>query len=90
MNSQYLRMQEEKGALVPKLGSPAINHATGEVYTPDQIASKVAALIDVLPTLRAEMDAVGKATLRTYKARNWLLLIGFLTLLGSKVWSAYV
>lgn len=90
MNSQYLRMQEEKGALVPNLGSPAINHATGEIYTPDQIATKVAALADVLPTFRVDIDKVGKTTLLTYKARNWLLLVGFLMLLASKVWSAYV
>ena len=75
---------------MPNLGSPAINHATGEIYTPDQIATKVAALADVLPTFRVDIDKVGKTTLLTYKARNWLLLVGFLMLLASKVWSAYV
>ncbi len=90
MNSQYLRMQEEKGALKPTLGSSAINHSTGEIYTPQQVVSKVAALAEIIPSFRGDIDKVGATTLRTYKFRNWLLLIGFLALLGSRVWSAYV
>lgn len=90
MNCQYLRMQEERGALVPTLGSSAINHGTGEVYASDQVAAKVTALNEFIPEFRKDINAAGQTTLRTYKWRNWLLLFGFLTLLSSRVWSAYV
>ncbi|MDQ3495252.1 MAG: hypothetical protein M3485_06995 [Pseudomonadota bacterium] len=90
MNSHYLRMQEEKGALASALGSPIINRGTGEAFSADQVAAKVSALEEVVPTAREAMDTVGKATLRTYNARNWLLLVGFLLLLLSRVWAAYI
>ena len=90
MNSHYLRMQEEKGAMTSVLGSPIINRGTGEIFSADQVAAKVSALEEVVPTAREALDKVGRATLRTYNARNWLLLFGFLLLLLSKVWDAYV
>ena len=90
INSQYLRMQEERGSLTPTLGSPVLNHSTGDVYSPDQVAARVEALGDVIPKALADMERVGKTTLRMYKWRNWLLLSGFLVLLASRVWSAYV
>lgn len=90
MNAQYLRMQEEKGMMTPTLGSPVRNSATGEIYLAQEIASKLGALEEVIPTVRAEMDKIGRATLRSYKTRNWLLLSGFLLLLFSRVWAAYI
>lgn len=90
INSQYLRMQEERGSLVPTVGATAINHSTGEIYSSAEIAAKIAALGDIIPKAREDMERVGQTTLRTYKWRNWLLLVGFLALLASRVWSAYV
>ena len=89
VNAQYLRMQEERGMMAPALGSGVRNGATGEVYSAQDVASKLAALDEVIPTVRAELDEIGRGTLRSYKARNWLLLAGFLMLLLSRVWAAY-
>lgn len=90
INSQYLRMQEERGTLAPTVGSPVLNHSTGEVFSPDEVMAKIAALSEVIPKARASLESVGKTTLRMYKWRNGLLLVGFLVLLASRVWSAYV
>ena len=89
MNAQYLRMQEERGMMIPTLGSPIRNSATGEVHSAQEVASKLAALDEVIPTVRADIDKIGRRTLWSYRARNWLLLTGFLTLLLSRVWAAY-
>lgn len=37
----------------------------------------------------AKLDEVRNAAGRWYKARNWLLLGGFVALVGSRIWSAY-
>lgn len=90
INSKYLRMQEQRGVLSANVGSPLINHSTGEVHSPQQVAMEIAVLNQAIPLAQEQMEKVGKRVEWAYFLRNWLLLVGFLMLLASKVWSAYV
>jgi len=90
INANYLRMQEERGTLASTLGSPVLNHSTGDVYSPEQVEFRIEALGESIAKVSADLKNVGQTALRMYNSRNWLLLAGFLVLLASRVWSAYI
>jgi len=90
LNAQHLRMQEERGMLVASKGNPGFNRSTGETLSPEKIAAKVAALTEVIPISKEQLANAQGRTLKYYKLRNLLLISGFLSLLGARVWTAYV
>jgi hypothetical protein len=90
MNSGYLYFQEVRGAIVAAQGTPFINAATGRVYSPHEAASNIAALDEVIPKAKADLDQAGNDSLIAYKWRNRLLFAGFILFIGSRVWSGYV
>jgi hypothetical protein len=90
LNRQYLRLLEEKGALVSNAESPIINRATGEIFSAEEVAARVAILEEFLPDAKVKMEDLSDSASRSYSIRNWLLLVGFLCLLLSRVWAAYV
>jgi hypothetical protein len=90
-NYLYLRALEARGSLASTFtGAPLINHETGEVPSGDAVGTKIAALNGTIPRLGSQLDKVTAAALFWYKCRNSLLALGFLALVGSKVWAAYV
>jgi len=89
VNSLHLRMQEDRGALMAHKGSPVINKATGEIYDAETIGAKIEVITEFLPTSEKSMKRLGKRASNYYSARNWLLLVGFLTLIAAKLVAAY-
>lgn len=90
MNSGYLYFQEVRGAMTSAQGAPFINTATGRVYSPGKAASHIAALDEVIPKAKADLEKAGNDSLIAYKWRNRLLFSGFMLFISSRVWSGYV
>lgn len=90
-NAHTLRVQEQKGQLVSKSqGTHLVNSATGEVLDPIAVQTKIMALSEILPEFEQGMRKSAEWGGRWYHIRNWLLMVGFLMLVASRVWSAYV
>lgn len=90
-NAHTLRLQEQKGQLVSKSsGGMVVNEATGEVLDPVSVHTTIQAISEVLPEFEESQNKSANIAGNWYKARNWLLFLGFMSLIGSKVWSAYV
>jgi len=90
-NAHTLRLQEQRGQLMSKLsGSPLFNSATGEVISPVSVSTKIQVITEVLPEFEKSMSDNAEASGNWYHARNWLLAVGFLMLVASRVWRAYL
>ncbi len=90
-NAHLLRLQEQKGQLVSKSrGGMVVNEATGEVIDPVSVHTKIQVITEVLPEFEDGQNKNANISGNWYKARNWLLFLGFMFLVSSKVWSAYV
>ena len=90
VNAHCLRLQEERGALTLTSGSGVINRATGDVYSEAEVVQRVDYISRVIPSEMHRLSKLGEATWRAYNVRNWLLLVGFLILMGARVWLAYI
>jgi hypothetical protein len=91
INYRVLQANEARGGMVAKLpeGRTILNEATGQTYTPNQAMQRISKLTESIQSFEPQMDMAKKAALRQYNLRNYLTLIGFLMLLGSRVWAAY-
>ena len=91
LNHRYLRANEHSGLLAQQLasGRPFLNSATGEVYSPQNARTEIAAIEGALPALNEQMRITGDRAEFSYAWRNRLVLLGFLLLVSSRVWSAY-
>ena len=90
-NAHTLRLQEQRGQLVSKLGgSPLVNSATGEILSPVSVQTKIQVITEVLPEFDKNATDNSEASGNWYHARNWLLMVGFLMLVASRVWHAYL
>jgi hypothetical protein len=92
LNHRELHALEARGGMVAKMpaGLPLINEATGQIYTPEQAAARVAAMTATVQEVRPLLEKAKAAAHVHYKRRNGLALLGFLLLLTARVWSAYV
>ncbi len=90
LNHQYLRAKEERGSLMSAGPGTLMNHATGDVFTPDKVQELIQEKSIQIPIMHSHIEQVGDTAQRAYHVRNWSILIGFLMLLVAKVWSAYV
>ena len=90
-NAHTLRVQEQKGQLVTKSkGQMLVNQSSGEIIDPVMVQAKIQMLSEVLPEFEEGMNKAAEKSGNWYKIRNWLLGTGFLLLVASKVWYAYV
>ncbi len=90
-NHRSLYIAEQTGELVSNYSSGlAVNKETGEVLTPAQIEERVRKLKEVKPDVDKFADDAASAAGFWYTIRNYALLVGFLTLVASKVWAVYV
>ncbi|MFM9912092.1 MAG: hypothetical protein ACKVN9_00980 [Methylophilaceae bacterium] len=87
---QKLSLSEKKGQLVSNFqGSSMLNTQTGQTLTPKEVVIEVAAIDKALPVLDETSESLKRKTVVLYKARNYLLLIGFLLLVGARLLAAY-
>lgn len=90
-NAHTLRLQEQRGQLVSKLGGfPLVNSATGEILDPVTVQNKIQIISEVLPEFEKSSTENAEASGRWYHIRNWLLMAGFLMLVAARVWHAYI
>lgn len=91
LNQRELHAFEARGGMIAKMseGRTLINKATGQLFTLEQSAARVAELTKTIQDIRPLL-ATAKASAHTqYKWRNALALTAFLLLLAARVWSAY-
>jgi hypothetical protein len=91
INHRVLHAYEARGGIVAKLpeGRTLLNEATGEVFPPGAAVRRVAELTKSIQHFEAQLGPVQEAAQVKYHLRNALTLVGFLCLLGARVWSAY-
>ena len=89
-NAHTLRLQEQRGQMVAKLSrAPLVNSAAGEILNPVSVQTKIQVIAEVLPEFEKSANDKAEASGNWYKTRNWLLMVGFLMLVASRVWRAY-
>jgi len=90
LSHHRLHLNEKKGQLVSNFnGGPLINSQTGQIYSPGDVTLEVGAIDEVLPDLDRKMNRLQSKTLFYYRLRNYFLLVGFLIIVGARVWQAY-
>lgn len=92
INQQILRANEGRGAMVKvaQSGSTALNESTGQIFNPVQAIYRAQALTETIDSTQPFLEKAKLAALRAYRLRNALTLVGFLSILAARVWSAYV
>jgi hypothetical protein len=90
LNHQRLRTKEERGSLISEGPGPLLNKATGDVFSPEKIQAMIQQKTAEIPLIEKQIEELGSQALFAYKARNYLILIGFCTLVFAKLYSAYV
>jgi len=91
INHQILHAHERCGALTSVLhNGPGFNSQTGQTYTPEYAQQEIPKLRKRIEQLSPHLHKVQEKAQRHYRVRNALMLLGFLTLLAAKVFSAYV
>ena len=90
MMSQKLDALENLGSLTESMSSaPVLNVLTGEILTLTDMESRKAHYSQVISLSQSRLQTWTKRSLKAYKLRNYLLIVGFLAIIGSKIWQAY-
>ena len=91
LNHRYLRLNEQRGSLTQQLqsGRPFLNSATGQIYAPQDAQAEIFEINRTLPKIDQQMASSNSRAEFAYSWRNRLVLIGFLVLIGARVWGAY-
>lgn len=90
LNHRLLRANEEKGILVTKSqAGTLVNESTGEIFSSQKVAHIIESITSSIPKVQIQIECASNAAMRWYHIRNRLILIGFVVLVASKVWSAY-
>jgi hypothetical protein len=94
LNHDVLHYGEVRGTLMEARGRDWINVQSGTVYTPQQTEQELKKINQILPARQKQLETTHTTTTHTtagryYKLRNWLLAIGFVTLLLSKILTPY-
>jgi len=91
IGSQILDLGEKKGKLIPHLGKQQIlNEATGDILTNEEVYIQIAVFDKSIPILEKSLKKISNQSKIYYDLRNLAILIGFIFLLLSKIWSAYI
>ncbi|MGY0800170.1 hypothetical protein ACW7G0_14120 [Lysobacter sp. A286] len=91
LNHKYLRSNEQRGLLTQQLanGAPFLNSATGQIYSPQHAQAEVEVINQALPSISKQMERAGRRAEVTYAWRNRLVVLGFMLLVGARVWGVY-
>ncbi|WP_154235666.1 hypothetical protein [Xanthomonas oryzae] len=91
LNHQLLRAKEEKGILKTQIlnGNCFVNTETGETHTPISAANKLEEIEINITSLYRKISAKSDKAQLSYLWRDRLILIGFMLLIGSKMWTPY-
>lgn len=90
LNHQKLDLTEKTGAILTNFnGQPMVNILSGDVLQPDQAETTVLLLKSQIPIIENSLDKWVGLSGTAYSIRNWMLILGFLSLVVAKVWSAY-
>lgn len=88
---QILDIGEKKGQLIPHIGkSQVLNESTGDIFSAEEVYKQINSFDKSIPFLEMNLERVKKQSKRYYDLRNWAIFIGFISLLVSKIWSAYI
>ena len=90
INHQCLYANERRGVMASVIQSgPAINTQTGQPYTLEFALGETERLTRLLEAQKPLLESAKAKAHGRYHLRNWLTLIGFLTVLAAKLASAY-
>jgi hypothetical protein len=90
INQRLLHANERRGILVQVLQQgPGLNNQTGKTYTPEYALQQIPKIGEQIKQFELQIKASQDRALYTYKSRNYLTLLGFMLLLGAKLWTAY-
>jgi hypothetical protein len=91
VNAGMLYNQEMRGALTAAGagGAPILNESTGEYYSLEEIGLRVEMHAEMATKARKTFNSTAESAEIWSRARNWLLLVGVLLLIGSRIWAAY-
>ena len=91
LNYRHLRLNEQRGSLTKQLqsGQPFLNSATGQIYAPHDAQNEISQINRTLPNIDTQMASSNSRAELAYSWRNRLVFIGFMILIGARVWSAY-
>lgn len=88
---QILDLGEKKGQLIPHIGKTQIlNESTGDIFSAEEVCKRIKAFDKEIPVLEKNLEKVRKQSKCYYDLRNWAIFVGFISLLASKIWSAYI
>ena len=91
INALMLESDDKLSALVSNFnGASLLNKSTGEVYTPETTLMLIEKYGKDKKSLLASLNMIQKKSQRAYRARNWLLPIGLLFLLSSRISVPYM
>lgn len=91
INHQILHAHERRGVLTSVIhNGPRFNSQTGQTYTQEYAQQEIPELGKKIDQLTLQLHKVQQQAQRHYQVRNVLMLLGFLVLLATKVFSAYV
>ncbi len=90
-NHQLLDIRERIGQVTFKSTAQTtmIDKNSGDVMTPAQAKEIISILRTQVPIFENSLEKWASKSCVFYKARNWLLLSGFLSLIVARVWLAY-
>jgi len=91
LNHRQLRANEQRGLLTQQLanGRPFLNSATGQIYAPHDAQAEIASINQSLPGINKQMERARRRAEIAYACRNRLVVLGFLVLVGARVWGVY-
>jgi len=91
LNADLRYLEERCGTLVAAFGKGGfVDEGSGELWDRDAMKQEIENIQRVLPDRRRQLEDVQGKLSRLYRWRNWLLAIGFVGLLLSKLLSPYV
>ena len=90
LNHLILEWEEQRAQLVPgSLGQAIVRVGTGEALSPGQAKDLMKILAEHLPKVNQALNKLVSRASVAYAVRNWALVLGFITLVISKVLAAY-
>lgn len=90
INQRILHANERRGVMTQVVQrGPGLNTQTGRTYTPEFATQQIPQINKHIEQLEPQLKITQDRALYSYKGRNYLTIVGFLLLLGAKLWTAY-
>ncbi len=91
INALLLESDDKRSALMTSFkGGALLNKSTGEVYTPESTLQLIEKYGNDKKSLLASLNKIQRKSSLAYNTRNWLLLMGLLFLLASRISEPYM